>query len=73
MLQMRIDPEAWYSVAQVAKFYGIGPKALARRLNAGRLRYSQVGSERRLIQGEAILEDLRATEQTAKRDTQNNR
>lgn len=73
MKQMRIDPEAWYSVAQVAKFYGIGPKALARRLNAGRLRYSQVGSERRLIQGAAILEDLRATEQTVKRDTPINR
>jgi hypothetical protein len=70
---MKIDPDAWYSEAEVAKFYRIGTKALTRRLNAGRLRYSQVGSERRLISGAAILEDLQATENTIKRDTQSNR
>lgn len=63
MENVKIDPEAWYSEAEVAQLYGIGVKALNRRLNSGRMqiRFSEAGS-RRLFHGSAIVENLAATE-----------
>lgn len=63
MENVKIDPEAWYSEAEVAQLYGIGVKALNRRLNSGRLSlryYAPSLGGRRLFQGADILDDLHA-------------
>ena len=50
-----IEPNGWYSLADLSTELGLGVKALSREVNAGRLRASRIG-RRVLIDEKAFFD-----------------
>jgi hypothetical protein len=52
-----IEPNGWYSLADLSTELGLGVKAISREVNAGRLRASRIG-RRVLASGVDVLKWL---------------
>jgi hypothetical protein len=63
---MHVDKDRWYTEAEVRDLLGIPQKTFSRRLNDGRLAFVQVAKKKRLIHGQAILDDLLAAQRKPK-------
>jgi excisionase family DNA binding protein len=63
---MHVDKDRWYTEAEARDLLGIPQKTFSRRLNDGRLAFVKLGKKKRLIHGQAILDDLLAAQQKPK-------